>query len=85
MPERRGTVRASDRECLGACLQEVSLARARLGAAHRDGVRSSVECSLRADLLSALEGFAAQIAVLGAPVPYRLRAEIELYRRLGSA
>ena len=34
------------------------------------------------DLLAALEEYAAALRVAGCPVPYRVRDDIELYRRL---
>lgn len=72
------------REGLAACVRDVSAARARLDAARHTGARSWEQHPLRAELLAALELYAAAITELGAPVPYRLRGEIELYRRLGN-
>jgi|tagenome__1003787_1003787.scaffolds.fasta_scaffold20174519_2 hypothetical protein len=69
------------RACLASCLREVNVARARLRATRND-LRSWEKPALRADLLAALEGYAEAITDLGAPVPRRLLAEIELYRRL---
>ena len=37
---------------------------------------------MQADLLVALEAYAAAVASLGAPLPYRMRTEIDLYRNL---
>lgn len=72
----------SDREGLAVLLGEVSLARDRLGTA-RQGARAADQLQLRRDLLQALEAYASALSQRGAPLPYRLRDEIELYRGLG--
>lgn len=61
---------------------EVNVARARLRAALDRAPRRSDAQPLRDDLLAALERLAAEVARSGAPLPYRIHAEIELYRRL---
>ncbi|WP_374455447.1 hypothetical protein [Nocardioides sp.] len=71
-----------DRQDLAVLLSEVSLARDRLGIA-RQGARAADQLQLRRDLLHALEAYASALAGRGAPLPYRLRDEIELYRGLG--
>lgn len=69
-------------EQLSARLRDIALARQRLDEARRVGARSTEVNPLRDDLLAALEGYAAAITRLGAPVPHRIHAEIELYRGL---
>jgi hypothetical protein len=71
-----------ERERLVLCFRDLHTARARLRAARHEGVRSRDKQPLRAQLLAALEGYAVAITMLGAPLPRRLVAEIELYRRL---
>ncbi len=63
-------------------LRDIAVARERLDEARRVGARSTEVSPLRADLLAALEAYAAAITRLGAPVPHRIHAEIELYRGL---
>lgn len=82
MPEPLSSPRAADRERLALGRHQVSVARDRLEAGRRAGARRYVEQALRADLLAALESYAAIIAAAGAPLSYRMRAEIELYRQL---
>ncbi|GAB6984614.1 hypothetical protein [Nocardioides pyridinolyticus] len=72
----------AEQEQLSAHLRDISVARERLDEARRVGARSTEVNPLRADLLAALEGYAAAITRLGAPVPHRIHSEIELYRRL---
>ena len=72
----------AERGRLAASLREIDVARGRLRAGRQVGARSTDVQRLRSELLSALEGYAAQITRLGAPIPPRLRSEIELYRRL---
>jgi hypothetical protein len=67
---------------LTALLTEIELARGRLDVA-RGGIRPADQLVLRRALLSALEAYATALATRGAPLPYRLRAEIDLYRGLG--
>ena len=76
---------AADHERLALGLHNVVVARDRLDAGRRAGVRRWEEQTLRADLLAALESYAAAITETGAPLSYRMRAEIDLYRQLGSA
>ena len=71
-----------DRAHLGVLLGDIALARDRLGAA-RHGGRPGDQAQLRRSLLLALETYASALAARGAPLPYRLRDEIELYRGLG--
>jgi hypothetical protein len=66
---------------LGVCQAEIVAARAQLEDARQRGARTEVE-RLRADLLVALEAYAAAIEHSGAPVPGRLDAELKLYRGL---
>ena len=74
----------TEQEQLSAHLRDIALARERLDEARRVGARSTEVNPLRADLLAALEGYAAAITRLGAPVPHRIHSEIELYRGLGN-
>ncbi|MGB0099286.1 MAG: hypothetical protein WBP61_03310, partial [Nocardioides sp.] len=59
------------------------LARAALQQCHQDGTRWD-ERRLREELLAALEAYAAAVADVGAPLPYRIRDELSLYRRLNA-
>lgn len=68
-------------EQLTALLDDVHSARARLEAARHDQ-RPSEQQQLRRALLDALEGYAEALAAAGAPLPHRLRTEIDLYRGL---
>ena len=72
----------AEQEQLSAHLRGITVARERLDEARRVGARSTEVNPLRAELLAALEGYAAAITRLGAPVPPRIHSEIELYRRL---
>lgn len=74
----------AEQEQLSAHLRDISVARERLEEARRVGARSTEVNPLRADLLAALEGYAAAITRLGGPVPHRIHSEIELYRGLGN-
>ena len=67
---------------LTALLTQIVLARGRLDTA-RGGIRPADQQALRRALLVALEDYATALATRGAPLPYRLRAEIDLYRGLG--
>jgi hypothetical protein len=67
---------------LTTLLTEIGLARGRLETA-RSGIHPADQLALRRALLSALEAYATALATRGAPLPYRLRAEIDLYRGLG--
>ena len=74
----------AEQEQLSAHLRDISVARERLEEARRVGARSTEVNPLRADLLAALEGYAAAITRLGGPVPHRIHSENELYRGLGN-
>ncbi|TNM37747.1 hypothetical protein FHP29_18390 [Nocardioides albidus] len=71
-----------DRAVLAACQAEVASARAQLEDARRRGARPDVD-PLRQNLVAALEHYALTIERLGAPLPSRLCAELQLYRNLG--
>ncbi|GAA4365684.1 hypothetical protein [Nocardioides caricicola] len=71
-----------EREQVVFCLRELRAARAHVQKARYDTSLRWKRDSLRAELLTALEGYAAAINQLGAPVPHRLRMEIDLYRGL---
>lgn len=85
MLEPLSTSQSVDRRPLAAGLRRVVVARKRLTEAKHAGVRRWEEQPLRDELLAALEGYAAAINASGAPVSHRLRAEINLYQRLGDA
>ena len=82
MPEATSGRGPGEREHLSACLHSVDVARAHLGVARHESTRGCESQALRTALLDALEAYAAVITQLGAPVPRRLRNEIELYRGL---
>lgn len=82
MPELRRHPGPSEHKSAVACLREVTDARALLRTAREGSVRGWDTHALRAGLLAALEGYAVAITHLGAPVPRKLRNEIELYRHL---
>jgi hypothetical protein len=67
---------------LACCSRDLDLARGRLRAGRRARVRQAEEQQLRADLVVALERYADALAADGLPLPYRLRDELALYRRL---
>ena len=69
-------------DAVAARADDVDAARSRLHAARRPGCRNTDAHLLQADLLVALEAYAAAVANLGAPLPYRIRTEINLYRNL---
>jgi hypothetical protein len=71
-----------DRSQLPLLLTEIGRARGRLDAA-RGAPRPTDQLLLRRALLEALEAYASAIATCGAPLPYRMRAEIDLYKGLG--
>jgi hypothetical protein len=77
--------RSVDQEQLALGRHGVSVARERLEAGRRAGVRRFEEQALRCELLAALESYAATITATGAPLSYRMRAEIDLYRQLGGS
>ncbi len=72
----------AERELLAVCLEDVTRARAQLRAAQGVPHRCDVY-DLRADLIAALEAYASAITQLGAPLPRKLRVEIDLQRRIG--
>ena len=82
MPEAGPPGTPPDHWQLTALLTEIGLARDRLDVA-RGSIRPTDQLALRRALLSALEAYATALATRGAPLPYRLRAEIDLYRGLG--
>ena len=86
MPEATSGRGPGEREHLSACLHSVDVARAHLGVARHESTRGCESQALRTALLDAgadaLEAYAAVITQFGAPVPRRLRNEIELYRGL---
>jgi hypothetical protein len=69
------------RALLGACQADVLLARSELLHARQRGAQLDVE-PFRANLVAALEVYVAAIERSGAPLPQRVRAELELYRSL---
>ena len=71
-----------ERERVVFCLRELRVARAHVQTARYDATLRWKKDILRAELLKALESYAAAITQLGAPVPHRLRTEIDLYRGL---
>ena len=71
-----------EREHADACMRDVDFARARLRSARDSASSGWSKLGLHADLLAALEGHAAAITRIGAPIPRKLRSELELYRRL---
>ena len=68
---------------LSSLLEDVLAARRVLEAARHDK-RLAEQQVLRRELLEALEAYAAALAEAGAPLPPRLRSEIDLYRGLGA-
>lgn len=82
MLERQLHAGPTEREQVVVCLRDLRVARADLQTARNDRNLRWEKHALRARLLSALESYAAAIIALGVPVPYRLRAEIDLYRGL---
>lgn len=62
-------------------LSRVHLARERLERAREQKGRPEQQL-LRQELLGALEAYADAISDVGAPLPYRLRTEIDLYKGL---
>ncbi|WP_325575215.1 hypothetical protein [Nocardioides sp.] len=82
-PRSQPLPRVVDARFVEARAREVRAVRARLHAARDAAPRHWEAQSLREELLAALEQLAVAVARAGAPLPYRLRAEIDLYRRLG--
>jgi len=76
--------RAEDRRKVAWCLNEVNRARASLHAGRHARVDRWEEQRLRALFLSALERYAAEVAVTGTPLSCKLRTELELYRAIGT-
>ncbi|MCY4726399.1 hypothetical protein NYO98_08920 [Nocardioides sp. STR2] len=67
---------------LTSLLSDVLAARRQLERARHDQ-RLVEQQVLRKQLLDALEAYADALALVGAPLPPRLRTEIDLYRGLG--
>jgi hypothetical protein len=67
---------------LSSLLDDVLAARRVLERARHEQ-RLAEQQLLRRELLDALEAYAAALALAGAPLPPRLRSEIDLYRGLG--
>jgi hypothetical protein len=82
MPKPRPHLNPDERDRCLARLRDVNSARAHLQAARHEVARNWEERRLRAELLVALEGFAAAITKLGGPIPHKVRTEIDLCRRL---
>ncbi|MBD3926238.1 hypothetical protein IEZ26_16555 [Nocardioides cavernae] len=68
---------------LTSLLEDVKAARRLLDLARHDK-RHVEQQQLRRDLLASLEAYAAALTLAGAPVPPRLRSEINLYKGLGA-
>lgn len=73
---------ASRETSVAACAHGLAAARTRMRVARQQATQGTNTHRLRADLLDALEAYATAIMDAGAPVPYRIRDEINLYRRL---
>ncbi len=84
MPEPRRHVGFVERERAAACLRDIDVARAHLRTARDTATGGWNKLALQDELVAALERYAAAVTRLGAPVPRRLRNEMELYRRLRS-
>ena len=84
MPEPRPHPDPDERHRIAQCLRDVHAARQQLRTARHEAARGWDKDGLRAELLAALEGYAAAITQVGAPLPRTLRNEIDLYRRLGN-
>lgn len=67
---------------LTSLLEDVKAARRVLDRARQDK-RLVEQQLLRKELLAALDAYAAALTLAGAPLPPRLRSEIDLYRGLG--
>jgi hypothetical protein len=67
---------------LTSLLEDIKAARELLDRARHDK-RHVEQQQLRTELLAALDAYAAAVALAGAPLPPRLRSEIDLYRGLG--
>ena len=73
----------SDRLGVDRWMREVNHARDRLQRSRQARGTRAEEQQLRAELIAALEEYAGALAASGLPLPYRLRDELALYRRLG--
>lgn len=82
MSEPRRHPDPGERQRVAVCLRNVNIAREELRVARHKAARGWDRDALRADLLVALEGYAAAITTIGAPIPRTLQNEIDLYRRL---
>ena len=82
MSQSRTTLGWVERERLAARLLDVANARSDLRAAQGKPGGGGVYDS-RVSLIAALEAYGDAITELGAPLPRKLRAEIELHRRIG--
>ncbi|MDF1603185.1 hypothetical protein [Nocardioides sp. YIM 152315] len=83
MPEPPSSTRGSELRLLEQCTHDLNLARSRLSAGRHARVSRWEEQQLRADLVTALEKYADALAAGGLPLPYRIRDELALYRRIG--
>lgn len=82
MTDPRNHPRSDHHDRVQACRRDVSSAREQLRLARSASPGWDLR-GLRAELLRALEAYAAAISHMGAPVPPALHSEIELYRQLG--
>ncbi len=82
MSQSPATLGWVERERLAACRLDVANARSDLRAAQGKPGGWGVY-DLRIDLIAALEAYGDAITELGAPLPRKLRTEIELHRRIG--
>ncbi|CAM3738564.1 hypothetical protein [Nocardioides zeicaulis] len=72
---------ADGHDHLASLLGDLQEARRRLDRG-RDNARAADQLTLRQGLLRALEAYAGALAEAGAPLPYRLRREIDLLKGL---
>ena len=82
MPEQGDHLGPGERQSIAVCLRNLNIARGDLHNARHEATPGWNGEALRAELLAALEGYAAAITEAGVPIPRTLRNEIELYRRL---
>ena len=73
----------ADRQLVASRMGELKRARDRLHAGRQSRVSRWEEQELRTAVILALERYAEAITASGAPLSYRLRDELELYRQLG--
>ena len=73
--------RGEERQAIDRLLVEVNRAREAVQHCKQEGPRWD-EQRLRDELLATLEAYAAAVALVGAPLPYRIRDELWLYRTL---